>query len=82
MQDKIQDKCYEAEVLSELLPQLKPSFFNFSLWKEILHLLAHRTREELLTDISKLSPFIIALGGKEALAATARAIQEVGRQWT
>jgi len=77
----IPDAYYRAEALSRLLPNLKPSYFDFSLWKESLDVLAYRIRRNLLEDISALSPVIIALGGKEALAATARAIQEVGRQW-
>ncbi|HEY9633442.1 MAG TPA: hypothetical protein V6D14_08555 [Coleofasciculaceae cyanobacterium] len=39
-------------------------------------------RKDLLKDISELSSVIVALGGKEALAQTARAITEVGRQWS
>jgi hypothetical protein len=77
----IQDEKYRAEAFSRLLPNLKPSYFDFSFWKESLDVLAYRTRKDLLKDISALSPIIIALGGKEALAATARAIQEVGQQW-
>jgi len=77
----IQSEYNHAEPFSRLLPNLKSSYFDFSFWKKNLDVLAHRTRKDLLQDISALSPVIITLGGKEALAATALAIQEVGRQW-
>jgi hypothetical protein len=64
-----------------MIPQLKSSSLDFSLWKDGLRVLAYRDRKGLLEDISKLSSVIIALGGDEALVQTARAIQEVGRQW-
>ncbi|WP_446382250.1 NB-ARC domain-containing protein [Coleofasciculus sp. E2-BRE-01] len=78
----IHSEEYRTEAFGRLLPNLKPSYFDFPFWKESLDVLAYRTRKDLLEDISALSPVIIAFGGKEALAATARAIQEVGRQWT
>jgi hypothetical protein len=65
-----------------MIPLLKSCSFDFSFWKEILPLLACRDRKDLLGDISALGSIIIALGGSEALAQTARAIQEVGRQWS
>ncbi len=77
----IQDEYYRTSTFNILLQNLKPSYLDFSFWKESLDVLAYRIRRNLLEDISALSPVIIALGGKEALAATARAIQEVGRQW-
>jgi hypothetical protein len=52
-----------------------------SLWTETLHDLARRTRAELLSDLSALSPVIAALGREEATAETFRAIQDVGRWW-
>jgi hypothetical protein len=53
----------------------------FCLTPRSLRLLACRDRKHLLKDISELSSVIIAVGGSEALAQTARAITEVGRQW-
>jgi hypothetical protein len=64
-----------------MIPQLKSSSLDLSFWKESLHVLACCDRNKLLENISKLSSVIIALGGSEALAQTARAIVEVGRQW-
>ena len=57
------------------------STLTFCFWKESLRILAYRDRKKLLGDISELSSVLIALGGSEALAQIARAIQEVGRQW-
>ena len=77
----IQSEYYHAEAFSRLLPILKPFYFDFSFWKKSLNVLAYLTRKDLLFGISALNPVIITLGGKEALAATARAIQEVRQQW-
>jgi hypothetical protein len=79
----IQHEYDRAYALSGMILPLKSSSsFDFSLWKESLRLLACRERKNLLEDITELSSVIIALGGSEALTQTARAIQEVGRQWS
>jgi vesicle coat complex subunit len=78
----IQNESYCASALSGIIPLLKSSSFNFSFWKENLRLLVYHDRENLLKDISELSSVVIALGGREALAQTARAITDVGRQWS
>lgn len=78
----LQDEYCRAQALGELMSQLNPAFINFSLWCEILHTLAHQSRQDLLANIPKFSPVIINLGGIQALAETAQAIQDVGRQWT
>ena len=70
-----------SELLSELLPKLNLASINFSFWCEILRTLSHHCREDLLVDIPNLSAAIISLGGIEALAKTACAIQDVCRQW-
>ena len=78
----VQNEFYRADALSGMIPQLKSCSFNFCFWKESLRILTYRDRKELLGDISELSSVIIELGGSEALAQTACAIQEVGRQWS
>lgn len=64
-----------------LAPYLEhlPAATLYPLWCETLHILASRTRGNVLLDIQALAPVIAALGGKEALFATAQAIIEVGR---
>jgi len=70
-----------AEVLSWLAPYLAhlSTTTSFPLWCETLHVLAVRSRRDLLADMSALIPLIEALEGKEALVATAQAIIEVGK---
>ncbi|MCP4548694.1 MAG: hypothetical protein GY835_19730 [bacterium] len=47
----------------------------------LLHFLARRTRKDLLVDLQVLAPVIAALGGREAVPETFRAIQDVGEWW-
>ena len=54
------------------------------LWTETLPLLANRTRRNLLTDLTALTPFFIALAGPNAAAELrelAQAVIDVGRWW-
>jgi hypothetical protein len=53
----------------------------YGVWKDTLHTLARRTCLDLLSDFDALSSWIFALGGKEAIAETFRAIRDVGRWW-
>ncbi|HEY77350.1 MAG TPA: hypothetical protein G4O00_14430, partial [Thermoflexia bacterium] len=53
----------------------------YPLWCETLHVLAARTRRDLLADLRALSPLIAALGGKEAIEETFHAIRDVGHWW-
>jgi len=52
-----------------------------TLWHECLHLLASRTRGELLASICKLAPVINVLGGTVAVQRTLQAIQDIVRWW-
>jgi hypothetical protein len=52
-----------------------------SIWRETLPILAHRTRQDLMSDLQALSPIIAALGGPNVIAKTIEAIQDVGRWW-
>jgi hypothetical protein len=54
----------------------------FPLWCDTLHTLARRTRKELLSDLSALTPVIKSLGGTQAIEETAYAIQDAGRWWS
>ncbi len=65
-----------------LVPHLKqlPVVRLYALWCKTLHILANRTRPDLLLDMQALNPIIKVLGGKEALVAAKRAIIEV-RKW-
>ncbi|NEO29640.1 MAG: hypothetical protein F6K36_04155 [Symploca sp. SIO3C6] len=79
---KIRDEYHRAEAFSGLIKN--PNFSlqeDFSLWKEFLHTLACRDRKDFLEYLVNLSPTIISMGGKEALASTVQAIHDVSRWW-
>jgi len=75
------DEDRRAQALAGLAPHVKqlPVVRLYFLWNETLHILAIRTRSNLLSDIQALVPIIATLGGKEALVATMQAIIEVGK---
>ncbi|NET82097.1 MAG: hypothetical protein F6J94_09175 [Moorea sp. SIO1F2] len=78
----IQSEYYRAEAFSGLIKN--PHFSlqeDVSLWQEFLHTLACHDRQDFLIDLVNLSPTIISLGGKEALAAIVESIQDVSRWW-
>jgi NB-ARC domain/Effector-associated domain 4/APAF-1 helical domain len=66
---------------STILVHLSPEDYLFSIWKHILHLIAHRRRTELLEDIVKLIPVIQHFGGENSIKGIAKAMQEVCGQW-
>jgi len=79
----IGDAEYRSGALSALAPRLTelPLAMLSSLWSITLRLSAIRTRRNVLRDLIALVPVLSALGGAEAMAETARAIQDVGRWW-
>ncbi|AOX04160.1 hypothetical protein BJP34_06505 [Moorena producens PAL-8-15-08-1] len=82
MAQAIQSEFYRARVFSGLIEN--PNFSlqdDVSLWQECLHTLACSDRQHFLEDLVNLSPTIISLGRKEALAAIVEAIQDVSRWW-
>ncbi|NEQ83905.1 MAG: hypothetical protein F6K26_28095, partial [Moorea sp. SIO2I5] len=82
MAQAIQSEYHRAYAFSGLI---KNSNFSLqddvSLWQEFLHTLACSDRQSFLRDLVHLSPTIICLGGKEALAAIVEAVQDVSRWW-
>ena len=72
-----------SEALAALAPRLAelPPATLSPLWSKTIRLLATRTRRNLLRDLIALVPLLTALGGAEAVAETACAIQDVGRWW-
>jgi hypothetical protein len=70
-----------AKALTALVPCLVNTADCFDLWKDLLHTLSYRTRPHILTDLITLTPVLLALGGEDALAETAKAIQDVARWW-
>ncbi|NEQ10016.1 MAG: hypothetical protein F6K37_30010 [Moorea sp. SIO4E2] len=78
----IQSEYHRAIAFSGLIENPSLSLQeDVSLWQEFLHTLACRDRQFLLAVLVNLSPTIISLGGKEALAAIVEAIKDVSRWW-
>jgi hypothetical protein len=79
----IKNKNRRVEVMVAIAPDLTkfPLSVLYFLWRETLHLFADHSREDLLKNLPAFSPVLIKLGGAEAVAETARAIQDVGRWW-
>ncbi|NEO37419.1 MAG: hypothetical protein F6J90_14225 [Moorea sp. SIOASIH] len=78
----IQSQYHRAYAFSGLIEN--PNFSlqeDVSLWQEFLHTLACSDRQQFLEDLVNLSPTIISLGGKEALAAIVEGIKDVSRWW-
>ena len=80
---EIGDERRRAAALGALAARLaaSPRAQLYPLWRETLPALARRTRRDLLRDLRALLPVIVRLGGAQAAAETARAIQEVARWW-
>ncbi|NEO75121.1 MAG: hypothetical protein F6J99_02125 [Moorea sp. SIO4G3] len=82
MAQAIQSEYHRAYAFSGLIEN--PNFSlqeDVYLWQEFLHTLAFRDRESFLRYLVDLSPTIISLGGKEALAAIVEGIKDVSRWW-
>ncbi|WP_424097461.1 NB-ARC domain-containing protein [Moorena producens] len=78
----ITHELYQAKAFSGLIKNPGLSLQDdVSLWQEFLHTLACRDRQHFLEDLVNLSPTIISLGGKEALAAIVEGIKDVSRWW-
>ena len=77
----IQDESRRAEAFRGLLVLLNKTPMDLTFWCELLHTLAYLSRQELIEAMPKLSPRILALGGKFALDGTVVAMREVSQQW-
>jgi NB-ARC domain-containing protein len=62
-----------------LRSELRPEAYR--VWSQGLRELALGNRKQLLRDLEFLAPVTAVLGGTEALAATARGIEDIGRWW-
>jgi hypothetical protein len=66
--------------LSTILIELPPPVL-YPIWRDALRGLARAGRESLLSGLRGMTPVIRAVGGSNAVEATALAIQDVGRWW-
>ncbi|MBE9011379.1 hypothetical protein IQ250_14295 [Pseudanabaenaceae cyanobacterium LEGE 13415] len=71
----------QAQALSAYLPRFSLTTLSSNDWQSYLHLLAHRTRADLMQDFATLYPAIVHLGGKEAVRGMVDAMREVCSQW-
>jgi hypothetical protein len=69
--------------LSSLIPSMlkRPEHSLYPLWKQMLPVLAGRTRRDLLADLRTLLPMFLRCGGAESAADVFTAIEEMGRWW-
>ena len=71
----------KAKVLSKYISRLPLAALLYSDWKTYLHLLAHRTRADLMGDLATLYPAILHLGGEDAGRGMVGEIGRVCKQW-
>jgi hypothetical protein len=70
-----------AEALSGTLPYRPLATLPHPDWCATLHLLANRTRADLMGDLATLHPAILHLGGEAAVRSMVDAMREVCQQW-
>lgn len=78
---QINYKPFAAIALSGYLARLSPTKLSSTNWQSYLHLIAHRTRADLMQNLAALYPAIVHLGGKEAVRGMVDAMREVCSQW-
>jgi hypothetical protein len=69
------------EALTKVVPHLTRLDIKrlYSIWCELLPLLARRKRQDLTEDLRTLVPIVESLDGKNALIETAQALTEINR---
>ena len=77
----ITDKIASARSLTLFFSRLPLATLPYDDWRSHLHCLAHRTRADLMRDLTTLYPAIVHLGGKEAVRGMVDAMREVCNQW-
>ena len=80
---EIRDESLREQTLSAIATRLTtfPRAKLYALWREVIHVLARRPRQEVLVDLSALAPVLFTLGGKDAIVKAGWAIVDVGRWW-
>jgi hypothetical protein len=77
----IQSEYSRAGVFSAVMSRINLEFFDFSFWSEVLHMLSHRGRKELLGDLPNLAPAVMALSDRSTLKLMVQAMKEISQQW-
>ncbi len=80
----IADTTERAQAFHTLAPHLAtlPVDVLYLLWCETLHVLARRTRRDMLSDIRALAPVMVALRDETVLADVSEVIMQVGLWFT
>jgi hypothetical protein len=81
LMDIVTHKPTRAEALSSYLPRLPLHNLPYPDWQSHLHLLAHRTRADLMGDLVTLYPAILHLGGEGAMRGVVDEMKRVCEQW-
>jgi hypothetical protein len=79
--EALSEPINKADYLHKLLPRLPLGMLPLKRWVEILHLLAHRKRADLMGDLATLYPAIIHLGGEAAMRGVVDEMKRVCEQW-
>jgi glycerol-3-phosphate cytidylyltransferase-like family protein len=78
---EITHKPTRAQSLSSYLPRLPLAALPYDDWQSHLHLLAHRKRADLMSDLATLYPAIIHLGGQPAMRGIVDEMKRICQQW-
>jgi len=78
---QIGDEYSRAQAIQGWAHRLTQLSTSHAFWCEILHVLSHLRRRELLPTLVQMEAFIASLGGKEALLEMLQAMRQVCRQW-
>jgi hypothetical protein len=70
-----------AKVLSSYISRLPLDRLPYTDWTTYLHLLAHRTRADLMGDLATLYPAILHLGGDDAGRGIVGEMGRICKQW-
>ena len=75
------DLISKASALHDLLPRLPLNMLPLKRLQSYLHLLAHRTRANLMGDLATLYPAILHLGGEDAGRGMVGEMGRICKQW-
>ena len=79
--DSIVDPFYRAEAYSQIIKEYDLEDCSYADWCELIRLLAHRKRADLMGDLATLYPAILHLGGEDAGRGMVGEMGRVCKQW-
>jgi hypothetical protein len=80
---EIKCETYRRDVLAKLATRLITTEFDqmYQIWLATIQTSTSRTRKDLLSDISAMTPVIATLGGADAIRETHKAVIDIDRWW-